>query len=322
MKTASRIFITGASGFIGTHFVNLCRENGVACFNYDKVPPLLSDQNEVWFQGDILDCETLSHAMAEFRPDFVLHLAARTDLDGVTASDYRENTDGTRNVLQASADVGTVKRVVVASTMYVCKRGYVAQSDGDYCVDTVYGQSKVDTEEITRNGDWPFEWAIVRPAVIWGPYHMRMKREFFRVLEMGLYFHPGKSQTMRSYGYVENTAWQMMQVLFSPSVSVASGTFYLADPPIDLYDWVNECSHQLRGKSVMRIPTASLKFVAAVGDALKKAGINFPLTSFRLSNITSDWTVDTSKIESVAGAVPYDMKTGVERTVSWLRGAA
>jgi nucleoside-diphosphate-sugar epimerase len=288
--------------------------------NYDKSPPLLEEQAPHYQQGDILDEGRLLDVMGSFEADAVVHLAARTDLNGTTLEDYRENTEGTRKVLEVSAQVPSVSRVVVASTMYVCRRGYVPRADDDYAPDTVYGESKVETEEIARRSQWPFDWAIVRPAVIWGPYHERLRREFFKILSLGLYFHPGKTRTRRSYGYVENTAWQLLRMLEVNKEEVAGKTFYLADPPLDLYEWVNECSRQLRGREVRSIPMPFLRGVARFGDLLKSAGMQrFPLTSFRLANMTTDWTVDTGPIEAVAGAVPITIEEGVGRTVEWLR---
>ena len=318
-EVVRRVFVTGGSGFIGTHLVELLIATGHECVSYDKVAPMLNGQQHYWRQGDILDEGRLSEVMESFEPDAVVHLAARTDLAGTMIADYRENTQGTRNVLDVSSRTSTVRRVVVASTMYVCRRGYAALSDDDYAVDTVYGESKVQTEEITRRTQWPFDWSIVRPAVIWGPYHERLRREFFRILSLGLYFHPGNARTCRSYGYVENTVWQIIRLLEVDSKDIAGKTFYLADPPIDLFEWVAECSRQLCGRKVRSIPMPVLAVVARFGDLLLRAGFGkFPLTTFRLANMTTDWKVDIGPIESVAGKVPVDMEEGVRRTVAWL----
>ena len=44
-----------------------------------------------------------------------------------------------------------------------------------------------------------------------------------------------------------------------------------------------------------------------------------PLSSFRLNNIRTEYVFDMQPIMEVSGPLPYNLKTGVERTIEWLR---
>lgn len=54
-----------------------------------------------WRNVDLLDYHSLSKTIQDFNPDYILHLAARTDLMGETLDDYSANTIGVDNLLKA-----------------------------------------------------------------------------------------------------------------------------------------------------------------------------------------------------------------------------
>jgi hypothetical protein len=71
---------------------------------------------------------------------------------------------------------------------------------------------------------------------------------------------------------------------------------------------------------IRHFPLWMAKSAAKVGDLLKIAGWrSVPLTSFRLNNILTEYIFDMSPIMEIAGPLPYELKTGVEKTVQWLR---
>src|SRR6266576_2667059 len=170
-----KVLVTGGSGFIGTNVVEALSRKGNTILNYSLHAPLNSEQIQYWRAGDILDQVATTTAFQEFQPERVLHLAARAECDENTTveSGYRVNTDGTRNVLDAIRATASVERTIVTSTQFVCAPGRLPKNDTDYFPETVYGQSKVITEQLTRAANLPTCWTIVRPTNIWGPWHMR-----------------------------------------------------------------------------------------------------------------------------------------------------
>lgn len=316
-----RVLITGGSGFIGTNMVDFYRVRGAVILNLDPAPPLKSDQRVFWRKHDILDSKGTIQACREFAPTHVVHLAARADLDEKhDVNAYAVNIEGVRNLLEGVQQAGTVKHVVIASTMFVCEPGYKPTADDDYCPHTVYGESKVQSEKITREYGLDCLWTIVRPAMIWGPWHMRLRDEFFTVLQRGLYFHPGNTKARRSYGYVGNTVFQIDAIFNAPSVQVDKKVFYLSDPPASLYDWTDGFSRELINKPVRKMPYFIIKALALCGDMFVSLGWkDFPMTSFRLDNMTSDNIVDTEGINQVAWPLPYSTTEGIRETVRWLK---
>ena len=316
-----KMLVTGGSGFIGTNFIE-AMSGEAKILNYSLHPPLSPEQAKYWRQGDVLDLDSLATAFQQFRPDCVLHLAARAECDETTTLEkgYRVNTEGTRNVLKAIADSPSIQRVVITSSQFVCGPGRLPKSDTDYFPETIYGESKVITEKKTREANLRCYWTIIRPTNIWGPWHMRYRREFWRIVARGLYLHPGKQPVIRCYGYVKNVVHQIQRI-FESDVKVVSGkTFYLGDPPVNLYDWANGFSLALTGHRVRVVPRWLMHFLAAIGDIpTRLTGKAFLINSSRLRSMTTDYLTPMDKTFDLLGESPYTLEQGILQTVEWLQ---
>lgn len=118
------VFITGASGFIGSNLVDRLLADGVQVTGWDNLSTgqirfldgALQHPKFKLVRGDNLDLPALTAAMKG--ADFVLHLAANADIkDGWQhpRRDLEQNTIATFNVLEAMRANG-VKRIGFSST--------------------------------------------------------------------------------------------------------------------------------------------------------------------------------------------------------------
>src|SRR5947209_14183247 len=287
-----RILITGGSGFIGTNAIEAFSKHANAILNYSIHTPLNPAHMPYWHAGDILDPVATTAAFRELQPDRVLHLAARAECDEKTTVEegYRANTEGTRNVLEAIRTTPSVQRAIITSSQFVCAPGRLPKNDADYFPETVYGESKVITEKLTREANLSACWTIIRPTNIWGPWHLRYRREFWRVVERGLYVHPGRQPVIRCYGYVKNVVYQIREI-FEADVDLVRGqTFYLGDRPINLFDWVNGFSKALTGRGVRVVPRSLMRALALLGDIpTYLTGKPFLINTSRLRSMTTDY---------------------------------
>jgi nucleoside-diphosphate-sugar epimerase len=314
----SRFLITGGSGFIGTNLVDALSQTEVDICNIDKKKPLKASHLPYWQACNILDLNHFRETFHAFSPTHVIHLAARTDTDGTSIDQYRDNTDGTANLLSIVRDSLSCDRVIITSTQFVRRPGALPSSDEDYDPHTVYGSSKVICEQLTRQAELPCVWTIIRPTNIWGPWHPRYPNEFWRVLRKGVYIHPGKQPVIRSYGYIGNVVDQVRKILFSDHRLVNGKVFYVGDKPINLLEWVNGFSLALTGKKVRIVPRAAVYSLALIGDRLKPLGIRFPLTTTRFASMTQDYPTPMEPTLRAFGEGPYSLGKGIEETVGWL----
>lgn len=315
----SKMIVTGGSGFIGTNLVEYLSGQGHDVLSIDIQEPVNQAHKKFHHAADILDADALSKAVTGFAPEYIFHLAARTDLDGTSPQDYLVNTAGTTNVISAANKVQGLKKIIFASSMLVCRAGHQPQSDTDYSADTVYGKSKVEMEHIIRAANIKADWSIVRPTSIWGPWFKTPYRDFFDVVAKGKFVDIGKRYCTKTYGYIGNSIYQLDAILFSPQAS--KRTFYLGDePPVFISDWAKEIATAMNVRQPVKVPFAVFKLAALAGDVMKRAGIKFPMNSFRLKNMTTNNILDLSATYQLAPNPPFTRKQGVEITTKWLAG--
>ncbi len=312
-----KILVTGGSGFIGTNLVDALLKQGVAVLNLDSSKPPKADHNAYWNGVDILDYANLERAILKFDPEVIVHLAAVADLDGTTDEHYDANVKGTQNIIDISNKLSSLKKVLFTSSMYVCKPGYIPKNYDDYKPHTLYGQSKVKGELLVKSiKDSRYSWVIIRPSSIWGPWFKIPYIDFFNVVYQGKYFDFNNTCT-KTYGYVENTVFQILKLIDADNVHAK--TFYLGDnPPTQISEWANEISIEMGKGKIKKVPFFLVKMAALAGDLLYKANIKFPITSFRLSNMTTNNILPLNDLYTLIGPPPVSRLEGVRRTITWL----
>ena len=101
-----KIFLTGASGFIGSYLA----------------PRLSKDHEIVCMTSDLLDFSAVEQELAACSPDIIVHLAARTEVE---RSFYEQlsfsevNYIGSINLIESAKKISNLKNFVFASTMEV-----------------------------------------------------------------------------------------------------------------------------------------------------------------------------------------------------------
>ncbi|MFT3748930.1 MAG: NAD(P)-dependent oxidoreductase [Agriterribacter sp.] len=312
-----KILVTGGSGFIGTNVVQYYLDKQINVVSIDKNPPRNRNHITNWVNIDLLNEEKTIAVIERIKPTHVIHLAARTDLNGDSPEDYAINTKGTFNLVTALSKITTVQKVIFASSMLVCRVGYIPTNDEDYCPSNTYGESKKQMEILLRKAELPYEWIIIRPTSIWGPWFDTPYRDFFDKVYQRKYFNIKNKACTKTYGFVLNSAYQIDKLLNAKTPQ--SAMYYIGDkPPINISIWADEIAGKLGNSKFISVPYYIFKFAALFGDLLKKAGINFPMTSFRLKNMTTNNILPLDNTYAVTGQPPYNRDKAIDITLKWL----
>lgn len=314
-----KVLITGASGFIGTNLLEDLDQKGYEVLNVDFNKPKIDDRKDVWKNVDIIEYENFERIVVDFDPEYIVHLAARTDLDGKTLDDYAANTIGVENLMKIVRKLPNLKKVIVASSKFVTRNGYQIKDQFDYCPHTVYGESKVETEKRVWANKPQCDWCIIRPTSIWGPWFGVPYRNFFDMVMKKMYFHIGKIKCHKTYGYIGNAVYQIEELLFNETSDENNKVFYIGDEPAyEINEWADEIANELRFK-VPTMPVWFVKCLAKFGDFLGLFGIHFPMQSFRFGNMTNDGINDMTNTYKIAPEMPYTRIEGTKATIEWIR---
>jgi dihydroflavonol-4-reductase len=143
--------VTGASGFLGWHVVQVLRQRGIPVRAMVRKPEAVTGLDAELVQGDLRDIASVRRAVSGC--GLVFHVAADYRLwVRDPAEMFRSNVDGTRNVLEAAREAG-VERVVYTSTVGCI--GFVKGGLGDETTPVAYEdmagpykQSKFRAEQV------------------------------------------------------------------------------------------------------------------------------------------------------------------------------
>jgi len=179
----SKVVVTGANGFIGSHLVPLLIQKGydVHCLvRYSSDISSLRGLNVSLHIGDTRQIETLAEPFKGAK--YIFHLAAK--LLAPAKHDFDEtNVGGTKNVFEAANlhAKDTLERLVFVSSLAAMGPN---KTDVPYVeTDTPnpiswYGESKKKCEEIAHSYFDKIPVTIVRPAIVYGEREQDLSQTF------------------------------------------------------------------------------------------------------------------------------------------------
>ena len=216
-----KVLVTGAGGFLGRHLASSLLAQGIddLRLHFRRKPPvgLLEGLREKYPQARIEPAYANlanRHGIADMigDADTIIHAAA--GMRGAVADMFANSVIGTRNLVEGAA-AGGVKRIVLVSSFSVYRTGDLpdqALLDESTPLEPVgiqngpYGFAKTKQEVLFREMQQQhgFEWAIVRPGVIYGPGNAGVSPRV-GIRAFGLFFALGGS-TLLPLTHVENCA--------------------------------------------------------------------------------------------------------------------
>jgi nucleoside-diphosphate-sugar epimerase len=295
----TRLLITGASGFVGSHLV----------------PALQA-------LGHDVRCAAIKIDPSESQPDWtcalqdrevVIHLAARVhqmaDKPKQAEAYYQINSLGTKHLAEQAAQQG-IQRFIYLSSIKVYgdrKRDYQLDETSALEPTCPYGQSKLLEEQALQAvcQASAMEYVILRPPLIYGP---KVKANFLKMLhwvQKGWPLPFASVKSRRSFLYIDNLVSALAFMVDNPQ---AANQIYVVgdESALSLADCLRGLSAQGPKTPLLPVPSSLLRALFAL---LGKQDL-----SQRLLNSLE---LDTAKIQSLGWAAPVPVQDGLTKTALW-----
>ncbi|MFA6387276.1 MAG: SDR family NAD(P)-dependent oxidoreductase [Candidatus Paceibacterota bacterium] len=178
----SKVLVTGAAGFIGSHLCESLLERGYKVIgliygNNDNIKHLKNNKNLKTISCDVTNFQEILEILKKYKPDGIFHVACSIPTGTVEERNpflvSEVNAKGTLNLLEACR-ITNVKKFIYSSSMSVykkkTKRSPINEEDPIEPVD-FYGLSKWQGEEFIRiyAKRYKFNTIILRYAGVYGP---------------------------------------------------------------------------------------------------------------------------------------------------------
>ncbi len=173
----TKSLVTGGAGFMGSHVAKLCLERGHDVVVLDDLSGGFAENvptGATFVEGSINDSPLVDRLFAEHRFDYVYHLAAYA-AEGLShfirCYNYRNNLIGSMNLVNASLNVGTVKRFVFTSSIAVYGAGQTPMSEETTPTpEDPYGVAKyaVELDLHAAHHMFGLDYTVFRPHNVYG----------------------------------------------------------------------------------------------------------------------------------------------------------
>lgn len=294
----SRIFVTGATGFIGQCLIKRLRDNGkgvtiaIRQQSASLVPPV--------FQFAELSA-TQSWGAGIAGHDVIIHCAGRVHIlndpsDNPAAEFHRVNVEGTLNLARQAAAEG-VRRFIFLSSVKVngeqtfSGRPFTAFDNS--APEDAYGISKLKAEEGLKKiaEESGMELVIIRPVMVYGAEVKANFRSIMMLLNKGLPLPLGAIRNKRSFVYLENLVDLLEICIDHPA---AAGEIFLVSDGEDL---------------------STPEVVRRMGLAMGKPARMMSMPSAWLETIAS-WVGKTAVTQRLCGSLQVDI-SHTRDTLGW-----
>lgn len=296
-----RIFITGATGFVGATLVRHFAARGwevAASGRTDPPKPLLDLARYV--KADI------QQDLPRQTADVVVHAAALASDSAPWADLKRANVDGTRHVFEATRDCRCFIYISSSSVYDSQNAIHFEDEPVDYQQLSPYGRSKRLAEDWLLEQDWEGRILfILRPRAVYGVGDRVLLPRLLRLVKFGQIMAPGDMRVLSSLTHVDNLA-AAVECCASLQVSENSNRqiFNIADAqPYEMREVVQRLLSEIHGKELTfrALPIRPLRLLANTLQAIR---LPKQFTQYSLESVSKNCVLDINKIKKTAKYQP------------------
>lgn len=317
-----RVFVTGATGFIGGHVVRKLRERGDEVVCLVRNPDRAGGLDATLVEGDLSDRDALRRGLDGC--DAAIHGAAVYKV-GIPKSErpamHEANVRGTENVLDACIEAGT-GRVVYVSTVAVFGNTHGEVVEESYARDeadgflSAYDETKYRSHQIALDriaGGAPI--VIVQPGGVYGPGDHSEIGNMIEQTRRGKLRMKAFPELGFNLVYVEDVAAGVLLALDRGKV----GESYVLGGEITRMGELIDRVAELEGRTAPRLtlPPVMAKLSAPLGPLVGPM-LGFPPNlgeAIKAAHGVTYWAKD-DKARAELGYAPRDLDAGLRETLA------
>lgn len=325
---SKKVLITGASGFVGYHLVDVALQKGyevtAAVRGTSKVEHLKNLPVKV-VSMDLLNKVSLIAELQKGQYDYIIHNAGATRADSEEAF-IAANATTTKNLAEAAVECNPpVKKFAFISSAasYGPKQsieaGLIKETDPPLPV-TGYGKSKLKAEQYLDQIP-TLSYLIFRPTAVYGPREKDLL-VLFQNVNKGLETYMGSAPQMQSFIYVRDLA---ELVVTSLEKEISRRGYMISDgESYDKYRFADTAKKILNKKTFkLHVPIPAVRFLAsAMETSCRLMGKGTPILNIdRVKELTgASYACDIQAARKELGFEPkYDLEKGLKETITWYK---
>lgn len=317
------IFVTGGTGFIGSHFIDSLIQRQ----NIDVYALVRDPLNLKWLQGKdihVLQGDLLSLPKFPAKLDYVFHFAGSTKANK-PANYYTVNQDGTASLFQSllSQEIrpkGVFYMSSLAAAGPSLKERPVKETDTPHPV-TPYGKSKLAGETEAQKYQKDFPVYIYRVGPVFGPRDKDFL-SYFKFIQSGILPSLDAHSGLMSMCYVKDLVKAFLLGLDNPPAS--GDIFHIADPqPYSWDDFGRAAARALGKKSrTLKIPLPAVYTAAFLSEMISRLTRSSSIISrHKIKEMRQEgWVADTKlTCKKLHFAPDYTLDEAVAETAEWYK---
>ena len=315
----SRVFITGALGFVGRALAARYRELGAEVRGLDRA----ADATANVVAGDVAEPATWQTHIDGC--DLVIHTAAIVTNNVAREHAWRVNALGTRRVLEAAKRGGADRFVHISS---LAAMRFIAADQADETAAVMptgnpYVDTKIAGEHVVLSAHAAGEIAgtVIRPADIYGPGSRPWTIVPVQMIQKGLFFLPAHGQGIFRAIYIDDL---VDGVMLAAEKDEGSGQIFIlgGEKVVTCAAFFGSYTRMLgNGDRPRTFSTGVATALAETGRiAFTLLGKPTELGRGAIEMLSKTTTVSNAKAHRLLGWEPrIDLDEGMRRTEAWLR---
>jgi nucleoside-diphosphate-sugar epimerase len=326
---AKKIFITGATGYIGHELALFIAKKGflvhalVRNIESKRIP---RHESIKIFKGDICDLNSIKPAIAGC--DYVFHTAAYTDLRcSQIESFYCANVQGTKNVLEAALEIN-IEKFIFTSTLSIYGPAlfHVPITEEQPRIESIgndYELTKLMSEElVTEYTQKGLSTCILNVSRVYGPglltYSNGINRLVLKFMKNQTLITPNKLESEANYVFIQDVLNAHYAVLENPDTE---GKYIIGGENADYNRLFSLIKKIVKSKTkIFRVNYKLMSLLVLLHYNFNKLlGLKTLVTPKIITNLFKHRSASSNKAIKQLNYRITPLKVGLERTANHLK---